>query len=38
MPTENEKWLKFHNGQYQFQVPFMLHAGFEGILRPVDER
>ena len=24
MPTEEEKWLKFHYGQYQFKVPFML--------------
>ena len=37
MPTENEKWLKFHDGQYQFKVPFMMHADFESILRPVDE-
>ena len=38
MPTEKEKWLKFHNGQYQFKVPFMLYADFESILKPVDER
>ena len=24
MPTEKEKWLKFHDGQYHFKVPFML--------------
>ena len=29
MPTENGKWLKFHYGQYQFKVPFMLYADFE---------
>ena len=34
MPTEKEKWLKFHDGQYQF----MLYADFESILKPVDEQ
>ena len=24
MPTEKGKRLKFHNGQYQFKIPFML--------------
>ena len=38
MPTEKEKWLKFHDGQYQFMLPFMLYADFECILKPVDER
>ena len=38
MPTEKEKWLKFHDGQYHSKVPFMLHAEFESILKPVDER
>ena len=38
MPTEKEKWLKFHDGQYQFKVLFMLYADFESILKPVDER
>ena len=38
MPTEEEKWLKFHDGQYQFKVPFMMYADFESILKPVDER
>ena len=38
MPTEKEKWLKFHDGQYQFKVPFMLYADFESILKPVDKR
>ena len=37
MPPEKEKWLKFHDGQYQFKVPFMLYADFESILKPVDE-
>ena len=38
MPTEKEKWLKFHDGQYQFILPFILYADFESILKPVDER
>ena len=38
MPIEKEKWLKFHDGQYQFKVRFMLYAGFESILKPVNER
>ena len=28
MPTGKEKWLKFHDGQYQFKVPFMLYVDF----------
>ena len=38
MPTEEGKWLKFHDGQYQFKVPFMMYADFESILKPVDGR
>ena len=38
MSTEEEIWLKFHDGQYQFKVPFMMNADFESILKPVDER
>ena len=38
MPTEKEKWLKFHDGQYQFKVPFILYADFESILKPVSEQ
>ena len=38
MPTEKDKWLKFHDGQCQFKVPFMLYADFESILKPLDER
>ena len=38
MPTGKDKWLKFHDGQYQFKVPFMVYADFESILKPVDER
>ena len=36
MPTKKEKWLRFHDGQYQFKVPFMLYADFERILKPVN--
>ena len=35
--SEQEKWLRFHDGQYQFQAPFMLDADFKSILKPVDE-
>ena len=38
MPTEEEKWLKFHDGQPQFKVSFTPYADFESILKPVDER
>ena len=38
MPNEKEKWLRFHDGQYQFKVPFMLYADIECILKPVDQR
>ena len=38
MPTGKKKWLKFHDGQYHFKVPFMLYADFESISKPVDER
>ena len=37
IPSEKEKWLKFHDGQYQFKIPFILYADFESILKPVDE-
>ena len=36
MPTEKDKWLKYHQGQNQFKVPFMLYADFESILKPVN--
>ena len=38
MPEERDKWLKFHDGQCQFKVPFMLYADFESILKPMDKR
>ena len=31
MPTKKERCLKFHDGQYQFKVPFMLYADFEKV-------
>ena len=33
MPNEKEKWLKFHDRQYQFKVPFTVYAD----LKPFDE-
>ena len=38
MPSEIERWLKLHDGQYQFRVPFVLYADFESMLKPVDEK
>ena len=38
MPSKKEKWLKFHDGLYQFKVPFILYVDFEGILKPVNEQ
>ena len=35
---KKKKWLKFHDGQYQFKVPFMPYADFQSILKPADER
>ena len=37
MPAEEEKWLKFHDGQYQFILPFILYSDFESIAEPVNE-
>ena len=28
-------FVKFHNGQYQFKVPFIMHTDFEAILEPI---
>ena len=36
MPKEGIM-LKFHDGQYQFKVPFALYADFESILEPIKE-
>ena len=38
MSNEKEAWLKFHDGQHHFKVPFMLYADIENILKPVNER
>ena len=38
MPSEKEKFLKFHSSQYQFNFPFIPYADFESILKPVDEQ
>ena len=37
MPSEKEKWLEFHDGQYQFKVQFIPYEVFESILKPVDQ-
>ena len=37
MPSDEEKWIKFHEKQYQFMLAFILYADFESIGRPVDE-
>ena len=36
--SAKEKQLKFHDGQYQFKVPFLIHADFESILKPDGEQ
>ena len=40
MPKEKDKWLKYHEGQKQLRVPFIIYADFESILtaRPVKPR
>ena len=35
MPKENS-FVKFHNGQSQFKVPFIMFADFESILNPIE--
>ena len=37
-PTEKENWLKFHDSQCQFNIPFMLYVDFENILEPLDDQ
>ena len=37
MSEDEDKWLQYHDGQFQFKVPFILYADFESILKPVDE-
>ena len=38
MRFEKGKLLKFHDGQYQFKVPFMLYADFASILKQEDDK
>ena len=33
---ESSSILKFHNGQYQFKVLFLMYADFESILQPIS--
>ena len=35
MPKEGS-FVKFHDGQYQFKVPFAMYADFEAILKPIQ--
>ena len=28
--------MKFHDGQYQFKVPFVMYTGFEAILKTIE--
>ena len=35
MPKESSL-MKFHDGQYQFKVPFVMYADFEAILKPIQ--
>ncbi|XP_057305351.1 uncharacterized protein LOC130642280 [Hydractinia symbiolongicarpus] len=37
MPSENEKWLYYQDGQQQFKVPFVIYADFESLLIPMKE-
>ena len=36
MPPEN-LFVEFHDGQYQFKVPYAMYADFESILQPMEE-
>ena len=36
IPSDKEEWLKLHDGQYQFKVPFILYTDFENIFKPVN--
>ena len=36
MPPENS-FVEFHDGQYQFKVPYAMYADFESILQPMEE-
>ena len=34
---EKDKWVQYHNGQKQLKVPFIMYAGFESILEPMEK-
>ena len=36
MPDKNS-FIRFHSGQYQFKVPFVIYADFEAILQGLEE-
>ena len=36
MPQENS-FMRFHSGQYQFKVPFVIYANLESILEGLEE-
>lgn len=38
MPSKHQKWLKFHEEQYEFKVLFILCTNLESFLKPVDEQ
>ena len=35
MPKKSS-FVKFHDGQYQFKVPFVMYADFEAVLKPIE--
>ena len=35
--TEKGSFVKFHDGQNQFKVPFIMYADFKAILKPINE-
>ena len=36
MPTGKDSFVKFHDGQNHFKVPFAMYANFEAILKPIE--
>ena len=34
---EKGSFIKFHDGQNQFKVPFIMNGDFEAILKPTEE-
>ena len=36
MPEENS-FVRFHHGQYQFKVPFVIYSDFEAVLQGSEE-